>query len=260
MAEHHETAIRRFVSDAEGRAALGVIVVGSVARGTERPDSDVDLYEIVDDASFESALMATALAGVETEHCDWPGGYLDIKLVSATLLERAVTEADDATRASLIGARIELDRTGRLETLVADITAPPTDYFDGHVAAFGAQFALHADYFLPHGRAHGDALLAGNAAAHAAFAAGRMALAAERVLFRGPKYLGEQLRGAGRAELAEAAEALITEPTAGAVERVRALVPELASQAGAISDHDLALFITDNEWTWYTRRTPPEYR
>jgi hypothetical protein len=260
MTEHHERAITAFLDAARARGALGVIIVGSVARGTERPDSDVDLYEVVDDAAFDDALASGALARVETEHADWPGGYLDIKLVSPTLLRRAVDDADDATRASFTGARIEFDRDGGLEGILAAIVTPGAEYFHRHIAAFGAQFALHADYFLVHGREHDDPLLAASAAVHAAFAAGRMALAAERVLFRGPKYLDAQLRGAGRATLADAATALVDERSHAAVERVRALVPELTARAGQIDDADLARFIADNEWAWFTARTPPEYR
>lgn len=260
MAEHHERAVVGFVEGARARGARGVVVVGSVARGTERPDSDVDLYEVVDDAAFDAARAAGALARVETEHAAWPGGYLDVKLVSPTLLARAATEADDATRASLVGARVVLDRDGDLRATIAAITAPPAEHFAALIASFGAQFALHADYFLVQGRHHDDALLAAHAAVHAAFAAGRLALAAEQVLFRGPKYLAEQLRQAGRVELAEAITALVDERSADAVDRVRSLVPELAERAGAVGDDDLALFITENEWAWFTRRPPPEHR
>ncbi len=260
MAEHHERAIAGFVAAATPRDVRGVIVVGSVARGTERPDSDVDLYEVVDDAAFEAALATGSLARVETEHADWPGGYLDIKLVSPTLLARAAADADDPTRASFLDARVVLDRDGGLGERIAAITAPPDEHFAALIASFSAQFTLHADYFLVHGRHHGDPLLAANAAVHAGFAAGRMALAAERVLFRGPKYLAEQLGDAGRGELAAAIAALVDERSADAVEQVRALVPGLAERAGSIGDDDLALFIADNEWAWFTRQPPPEHR
>ena len=260
MAEHHERAIAAFVNVARERGAIGVVIVGSVARGTERADSDVDLYEIVDDRAFDDALTSGTLARVETEHADWPGGYLDIKLVSPTLLRRGVDDADDATRASFEGARIGFDRGGGLESLLAALVAPASGYFEGHIAAFGAQFALHADYFLAHGREHDDRILSASAAVHAAVAAGRLALAAERILFRGPKYLDAQLHAAGRGALADAATALVDERSRTTVERVRALVPELATRAGVIDDADLARFIADNEWAWFTARTPPEYR
>lgn len=263
MSEHHERAITAFVARAVAGGALGVIVVGSVARGTERDNSDVDLYEVVSDPEFTGALESGSLARVETDDADWPGGYIDIKLVSPTLLERAVLDADDATRASFVGARVAFDGFAApdgLSRLTSKITSPTDEHFARHVEAFASQFALHVDYFLKRGRDDDDPLLAAHAAVHAAFAAGRIALAHERVLFRGPKYLDTQLREVGRRDVADAARALIVDRSTHAVERLRGLIPELAARAGRIDDLDLAHFIADNEWAWFTERTPPEYR
>lgn len=262
MAKHHERAVAAFTERARSRSARGVIVVGSVARGTERVDSDVDVYEVVDDATFDAALAQTAVARVETIDADWPGGYVDIKLVSRAVLERAVTDADDATRASLVGARVAFDRDGDLATLIHAISNPEPSYFAQHVRAFAAQFALHADYFLRHGRDYQDALLTRSASVHAANAAARIALAERHQLLRGPKYLLEQLRDgdAGGAELADAISALANTGSADAVERVRSLVPVLVEAGPTITDDALSLFIADNEWAWFTGHAPPEYR
>lgn len=260
MAEHHERAIARYVEAARRREAVGVIIVGSVARGTERDNSDVDAYEVVDDARFDAALDAGTIASVDTASTDWPGGYIDIKLVSLGLLDRAVAEADDATRASLVGARVVHDDVGGIEARIASITAPGPEHFAARIRSFAAQFALHADYFLPHGRAHDDAALAANAAVHAGFAAGRIALAERGVLFRGPKYLLAQLREDDCEELVDAISVLVDERSAAAVERVRALVPVLAETGGAIDDGALARFIADDEWAWFTGHAPPEHR
>ena len=59
---HHQRAIERFTAAAIDRGALGVIVVGSAARGTARPDSDVDVYEVIDDVRFASALAENTAA------------------------------------------------------------------------------------------------------------------------------------------------------------------------------------------------------
>ena len=40
---------------------------GSVARGTERPDSDVDLYLLVDDAAFDAARDSGRLSYVTAD-------------------------------------------------------------------------------------------------------------------------------------------------------------------------------------------------
>ncbi len=253
---HHERAVDRFTTAAIARGALGVIVVGSAARGTARPDSDVDVYEVVDDARFARALAESTAALVDVEAADWPGGYVDVKLVSPALLESAGEEADDPTRASFAGARVAHDGVGGLAALVGAIAAPPAEYFVRSIPPLLAQFALHAGYFLPHGRDHSDRLLTAHAALHAALAAGRVALARAEVLFRGPKYLDEQLRAAGRADVADAAIALLDERSApAAIELGRTIDADLS-----IDDATLSRFIIDNEWAWFTRTPPPEHR
>ena len=104
--EQHERAISAYVESVRGdERNLAVVVVGSVARGTERPDSDVDVYLVVDDASFDEAMAANRLAWVERRDADYAGGYLDIKLASPRYLAAAIEHGDDPTRASFEGAR-----------------------------------------------------------------------------------------------------------------------------------------------------------
>ncbi len=179
---------------------------------------------------------------------DWPGVDLENRLIFPALPEPAVAEEDDATRASVIGARIVLDRDGGLEELISDTASSSANYLDWRLAAFGAHFALHADCFLVRGGRQVDTLLAAHAALHAGFASWRMAPAAEREPSRGPKYLDRQLRDVCRGSLTEAITSLVVERSNQSVQRVRRLEPELAARMGAIDDHDLALFITDNEW------------
>ena len=51
--EHQERALGAYVEQVKGEpGTLGVVVVGSVARGEEREDSDVDVYLVVDADRF----------------------------------------------------------------------------------------------------------------------------------------------------------------------------------------------------------------
>ena len=78
---HHEQTIAGFT---DYRAALpdtvGVVVVGSVARGDERSDSDVDVYLVVTDDAYAAADEAGAIAYVSHAGVTYDGGYVDVKL------------------------------------------------------------------------------------------------------------------------------------------------------------------------------------
>jgi hypothetical protein len=256
MADHHERTIDRWVARAPARGAVGVIVVGSVARGTAHADSDVDVYEVVRDDRYEAVVTDGPLSYVDREAADYPDGYVDVKVVSPRLLRRAVAEADEPLRASFMGARVAYDETGELAALVRDIVRVDDDHVNIVMRAMLAQASLHGRYFLPHGLLTGDAALGAHAAVHAAYALGRCVLARHRVLFRGQKYLSEQLRSVGEAGAADAINSLCAHPSIGAFSAA------VEATVGTVPEPDAALsrFVLDNEWSWFTGTPVPEHR
>jgi predicted nucleotidyltransferase len=106
---HHEDTIAAYAAQVIDQPdTLALILVGSVARGTERATSDVDVYLVVTDDAFAAAQSARRVAYIDTEAATYDC-YVDVKLVSPRYLERAVAHADDPTRASFLGARTVFD-------------------------------------------------------------------------------------------------------------------------------------------------------
>ena len=258
---HHERVIEELAAAARADGSLGLIVVGSVARGTARTDSDVDVYRVVDDAAFGALLGSDAVSWIEPLPDAWPGAYVDVKVVGRTLLRRAIGESDDPFRASLVGARVVHDPVGDLPELISRITSPPEARFAALARSFADQFGLFAGYFLPHAEHRGDPLPQRHAASRAALAAVRTVLAHDRVLFRGMKYQREQVlaspRG-GRAA-AEAVEALAEQATVAAAGHVAELLAGVGLTT-EVDDPMLGRFIVENELAWFTGAMPPDAR
>lgn len=259
MRAHHRRALESYVGGIrELPDSRGVILVGSVARGTERPTSDVDVYEVVTDAAFDSALERREIARVERCEHLYPGGYIDVKLVSRRFLDAAVTEGDDPLRASFEGAQVIWDAQGGLIALVEQILDPPDLAWDDRVRGFSVQAYLHGGYFLPGALQRGDVMAAHWANAHLCQAAARAMLAKHHTLYRGAKYL----TGAFRAlevpqDFRSAWEAAVGRPDERAATR---LLEALRAEVGAMSvDDRLSRFIVDNELAWYRGVIPPEY-
>ncbi|MGO7983896.1 nucleotidyltransferase domain-containing protein, partial [Rhizobium johnstonii] len=76
--QHHERALADFASTAMEAGALAVVLTGSVARGTERPDSDVDVYLIVGREAFARARAESRVSYVVSDGVEYPGGYLHV--------------------------------------------------------------------------------------------------------------------------------------------------------------------------------------
>src|SRR6478752_2268809 len=160
---HHEQTIAGFTDHhAALPETMGVVVVGSVARGDERPDSDVDVYLVISDDAYAAAGRAGAIAYVSHTGVTYEGGYVDVKLASPGYLQAAVDHGDDPTRASFDRCQVKLDRTGEL----------PGGAWPQRVLAYRAQLALYGGYFLVQADKLGDRFLFQHSAAHAALAAG----------------------------------------------------------------------------------------
>ena len=85
---HHEDTIAAYAAQVIDQPdTLALIVVGSVARGTARPTSDVDVYLVVTDDAFAAAQFAGRVA----TSTPMPPMAIDIpiKLASPRYLERA---------------------------------------------------------------------------------------------------------------------------------------------------------------------------
>ena len=235
-------------------------MVGSVARGTERATSDVDVYLVVTDEAFAAAAQsARRVAYIDAEAATYDS-YVDIKLASPGYLERAVAHADDPTRASFLDARIIFDYTRSVAAAVARIVTLPDDVWQRRVHAYRCQARLYGGYFLKQANERGDEFLLRHSAVHLCLSVGRVALAVNRILFRGQKYLAATL-----AQLAELPDGFLAawrsaleHPTPDTAAVLTNMVD--AWQGGPLSLEDtLSTFIIDNELTWLNETVPPEF-
>jgi len=105
--KHHDEAVGRYVARVKNDPdVVGVVVSGSVARGTERTDSDIDLYLVVTEEAWERAVAANRIMVVETEGAEYEHGYFDIKLATLRYLGEAAERGDDPVRDSFASGRV----------------------------------------------------------------------------------------------------------------------------------------------------------
>jgi hypothetical protein len=259
--EQHERALDAYLDQIRGDPeVLAVVVVGSVARGTERADSDVDVYLVVTDEGFARATAERGYAWTERHDVDYPGSYIDIKLASPAYLRRAAAVGDDPTRASFDGARAVWSRDASIQDLVDAVPRVDEAVWGERVRSHLAQVRLYGGYFLRQADERGDPFLAAHAGIHLALAAARTALAEARTLMPGPKYVSTLVRSVptptgfvpawdrvvARADRASG-DALLDVLEAWLGDRLRA-------------EDTLSVFIRDNELAWLQGTVPAEFR
>ena len=258
---HHEQTLAAFTGDQSARPeVLGVIVVGSVARGDERSDSDVDLYLVLTDDAYDAAAAIGQVAYVTGLGVSYPGGYLDVKLASPHYLRAAVDEGDDPTRASFDRGRVIFDRTGELGELVDRMADLSEQAWSQRVHTYRAQLDLYGGYFLVQAHQRGNRFLLLHSAVHSCLAAGRLALAQARRLYRGQKYLAADLAALTELPVGflTAWWAVMNDPTPGSAHTLIQIVADWLGEPLSV-DESLSTFITTNELSWLNRTIPPEY-
>ena len=258
--EQQERALAAYVDSVRGEpGALGVVLVGSVAQGRERGDSDVDVYLVVDDERFEAETARGRFAWIERHDVDYPGSYIDIKLASPSYLRAAVERADDPTRASFLGARVAWSELPGLDQTLARIATLPHDVWAARIDSHVAQARLYGGYFLRQAVERGDEFLRRHAGLHLALAAARAALAANQVMLPGPKYVSKLVRSVSTPEGFVAAwQRVVDDPDIeSGDELLRALDAWLGD--GLTAEATLSTFIRDNELHWLRGGVPAEF-
>jgi predicted nucleotidyltransferase len=259
--KHHDDAIARYIERVSADPQnLAVILTGSLARGLERPDSDVDVYLVVTEEAWSEAFAASRLMFVETEGANYEHGYFDIKLATLSYLDDAAERGDDPVRESFAHSRIVFSRVDDLTERIERASRVPEAQWDARAASFIAQARLHGGYFLEQATESGDIVLTANAALHLALSASRALLAVNRVLFQGPKYLARSVATLERrpAGFPHLIEDLLAHPNTASGRAVLDAL-ENFTDWGLTEEQTLSTFILDNELAWRYRTQTPEY-
>jgi hypothetical protein len=254
---HHEETIANFSEATRSDPdTVGLVVVGSVARGLERPDSDVDVYVVVTEDRFERARDQHQLSYVDTASATYEGGYVDVKLVSRRWVRSVGAHADEPTRASLQGARVVWASLPGLQDAIRDAAADSDEaVWNDRLSTAVARMRLYGGYFLTQGVQLADPLLTHASAADFVSAAGRALLAHAHVLFAGPKYLRSAVNSLAHVPhtLIPACEQLLSEPDPQRALEIMTTV-ETIVRAPLTPESTLGRFVADNElaWLWST--------
>lgn len=260
--QHHEDTLDRYVRKVQtDPKAIAVILVGSVARGTERPDSDVDIYLVVSDEVFDAAVADHRVISEQSSEATYPGGYVDVKLATVAFLDGAAERGDDPVRASFEPARVVWVRDGYdIADRVAAIPVLAPTVWDSRAISYMSEVWWHGTDFLPQAIASNNTFLLHHAAVHTVLAGGRALLALNRTLFCGPKDLDATLARLDRVPegYSDLARQLITQPSQEAadayVQALESVYPWPVDRAASAS-----IFIRNNEHAWLTGIIPPEF-
>ncbi len=256
MYQHHEESIRNLVSYFKAdEGVLAVILGGSVARGFERPDSDLDAIIVVTDEKLRQLTAENRLSEVVRGHCTYEGGYFDVKYCSLDFLLAAAERGNEPSRNAFYKARCLFSRDPDIERIVPRIGAFQRSEREEKLLSFYSAFNLFSGYFW---RVSGsNTYLRSRAALEVVLHGYRMLLEEAGVLFACHKELEHQISVLQSKPdgILEKGQRLLNERTDEAKQAfVDAILGYIQYEPPRDYTAVLTRFIDDNELWWYKDR------
>jgi len=190
MLKHHAESLQimteHFASNPE---VIAFIFGGSVAKGEERPDSDLDGMIILTDHAYEIQRQKGILAECILDKCTYPEGYFDVKYLNKAYLEAAVERGSDPTRNSFIKAQVIFSSDPTIEELVEKIQVYPHEKKLARIKLFNSILQLSGWYFFNDATASGNQYLLDKSCFEIVYAGLRMLYAHNEVFFPSHKNL-----------------------------------------------------------------------
>jgi len=183
MREHHKKAIERLTESIRSNLRYNALIItGSVAKGVEREDSDVDVILVATDKEYERRNKRNNILYYETQFCDYPGGYIDGKIVNIEYLRLVAEEGTEPARDAFRRTWIAYSEIPELENLLRKIPVYQKSEKLEKIQKFYAQFEI-AYWYIQEAERRSDNYLLTRAISDLVLFGGRLILAHNEIIF-----------------------------------------------------------------------------
>ena len=183
MKPHHKKAIEKLTEHLkQDDRNLALIITGSVAKKMERDDSDIDFVLVVTDDEHEKRKRRNRFNYFDTQFCDYPGGYVDGKIVNLQFLKTVAERGTEPARDAFGEAWIAFSEISELEDILNMIPVYQVEEKAGKIQSFTAQFEI-AYWYIGEAERRNDKYLLNRAATDLVLFGGRLLLAHNEILF-----------------------------------------------------------------------------
>lgn len=149
MYQHHRESLenlKNYFADRE--EVIAVIFGGSVAKGCERADSDLDAMVVISDEAYEKRQQENRTAETIEGYCTYEGGYFDIKYMTKQFLKDAAERGSEPARNAFVKSVVLFTKDDEIPELVSRIPIFQKGEKEEKMLSFYADFWLNYYYFL----------------------------------------------------------------------------------------------------------------
>lgn len=252
---HHKKAVERYLEKIRKReGALAVIVSGSLAKESERANSDIDVYVVIEDLVYQEIEQKHAFCSCDHDICDYEGGYIDAKFISLTFLRKAAIYGSEPTRASFLGSEVIYAKEPEIEKIVKQIPVFPEEGWEERCRSFYAQTRVWGNYMYPDAVKKDNIFLKTRAVNEITLFAARYVLCLNKLLFPGYKSLFKMARRCQKTpkHFVAHSEELLREHDLNKVKQYMQMMKSFATvgKVDFCAEGAVSIFIKDSEWNW----------
>ena len=148
MYKHHEQSIENMKEYFRKHGAIALILAGSVAKGTERENSDLDGMVILSEDEYEEKEKNNTTTETIDGLCTYEGGYFDIKYMTKGYLKDLAEKGSEPARNGFAKARILFCNDAEIEDILPRIPVFQKKEKEEKLLSFYSNFWLNYNYFL----------------------------------------------------------------------------------------------------------------
>jgi hypothetical protein len=254
LPQHQRTIARLVDLFGQDPRFPAMIVGGSVARGRARDDSDVDVMFIATEEEFSRRKETGEYHYCPKDLCDYPGGYVDGKIISMSFLQDVADHGSEPARAAFVGAFPAYSHVTALDELLARLPVYPDAERSARMEAFYSHAAA-LQWFMGEAEKRSDTYLLAHAASDLVLFGGRLLLAYNRILYPYHKWFMTELRQAPDmpAGFFDAAETLLLRPSLASARHFLGCINAFRDW-GVPSHRVFSLFVEQAEWNWLNNK------
>lgn len=148
MYQHHKDSLENMKKYFMEKDIIALIFGGSVAKGNERPDSDLDAMVVVSDEIYKEKKETNCTAETVSGFCTYEGGYFDIKYMTKDFLREAAEKGSEPARNAFVKAQVLFSHDPEIEEIVARIPVFQKSEKEEKMMSFYSDFWLNYYYFM----------------------------------------------------------------------------------------------------------------
>jgi predicted nucleotidyltransferase len=257
MREHHKQTVEKLVEEMKKDSRyLALIIGGSIAKGREQENSDVDVIVVVTEEEFKRRQETKEYHYYRTDLSDYPGGYIDGTVVDINFLHDINEKGNEPSRAAFKGAIIAFSKIPKLEELLSEIQEFQLDEQVQKIQSFYAHLKA-VRWMIPEAEKRNDKYLLMWATNELVLFGGRMILAHNKILYPYHKWFMWELKNAKEKpdNLMELIEKLIEKPCSHNAEQLCNSILEYRDWEKPPESWQ-SRFREESEWHWKKGNAP----